>query len=103
MTTDATRPWAPARWLTAGAAALGLWLGGLGLVTLLVEPAPVVVVLAPGDGALRAAAASGVDLLDGGPGRLAVRATRPGFVRDLYRNGAWLVWPLPGAGCGGAS
>jgi len=82
---------------------LAAWFGGVGLVTLLAEPTPAVAVFAPGESALRVAVASDVDLVDSGRGYMLVRSNRRGFVRDLYANGAWFVWPAVEGGCSSSS
>ena len=79
--------------------ALAAWFGGLGVLTVLAEPSKLVVIIAPGGTALRAAIASNVDLLNSGRNYLIVRSDRTGFVRDLYANGAWFVLPAPEGGC----
>ena len=87
------------RGLGAAVIALNVWVAGLGLATLFAQPGQTVVVLGPSSLAFRAAARSAVDVLDGGAAYVLVRSDRPGFVRDLYVNGAWLVWPALGGGC----
>jgi hypothetical protein len=83
----------------AAIAVLALWFGGLALVALLAEPTATVIVIAPAATALHAALASDGDLLDAGSGFTIMRSARRGFVRDLYANGAWLVWPAIEGGC----
>lgn len=87
------------RGLFAGVIALKIWFVGLSVATLFAEPGQTVVVLGPGHLAFRAAARSDVAVLDGGAAYVLVRSDRTGFVRDLYVNGAWLVWPALGGGC----
>lgn len=87
------------RGLWASVIALKIWFIGLSLVTLFAEPGETVVVLGPSNLAFRAAARSDVSVLEGGAAYVLVRSERQGFVRDLYINGAWLVWPAFGGGC----
>lgn len=85
--------------LTVAVIALKVWFVGLSLATLFIGPGQTVVVLGPSSLAFRAAARSDVAVLDGGAAYVLVRSDRAGFVRDLYANGAWLVWPAMGGGC----
>ncbi len=75
------------------------WFAIVGLVTLLAEPTATVVVVAPEAAALRAAAASGADLIDVTHGFSIMRSDRRGFVRNLYASGVWFVWPAIAGGC----
>jgi hypothetical protein len=96
MTTEDTRS---RRYFLTALTVVTAWFGGLGVLTLLAEPSTKVVIIAPGGTALRAAIASDVDLLDSGRNYIIVRSDRNGFVRDLYANGAWFVWPAIDGGC----
>jgi hypothetical protein len=87
------------RRLLAVPAVLAAWFAIVGLVTLLAEPTRNVIVVAPQATALRAASASGADLLDVRRGFSIMHSDRPGFVRALYAGGAWLVWPALAGGC----
>ena len=87
------------RGLSTAVIALKVWFVGLSLVTLFTGPGQTVAVLGPSSLAFRAAARSDVAVLGGGAAYVLVRSERLGFVRDLYANGAWLVWPAFGGGC----
>lgn len=87
------------RGLSAAVIALKIWVVGLCVATLFTERGQTVVVLGPSSLAFRAAARRDVAVLDGGAAYVLVRSDRAGFVRDLYANGAWLVWPAMGGGC----
>ena len=81
----------------AGGTALVLivWFAGMAAAALVVTPSAVVAFGNPDQ-------LVGVDgnLLASGRGFLAMRTTGTDTVRALYRNGAWLVWPVLTAGCG---
>jgi hypothetical protein len=74
---------------------LAVWFAGMAAAALVITPT---VVVAFGDPA-RLVGVEG-DLLTAGRGFLAMRTGSDDTVRALYRNGAWLVWPLLTAGCG---
>jgi hypothetical protein len=93
MTTEA-RP-RVLRFAGGAAAVLATWLVGMAAAALVVTPTVVVAFGDPG----RLAGAGG-DLLASGRGFLAMRTASPDTVKELYRSGAWLVWPLLTAGCG---
>jgi hypothetical protein len=79
----------------AVAAVLAVWFAGMAAAAFVVTPTVVVAFGDPG----RLVAVDG-DLLTSGRGFLAMRTGSDGTVRALYRNGAWLVWPVLTAGCG---
>lgn len=87
------------RLLWAGAAALAAWFAGVTAVTVLAEPTGTVFVLGPEEAMLRTALLAGTAPRDAGRGFVRTGGETPGFVRELYRQGAWLVWPAPAGGC----
>jgi len=89
--------------LAAGAiVALGVWFGGVAALTVAVEPTRTVVIFGRSPQAvIDAVAKSDVAVLGGSGRELTVTGTSPGFVRQLYAAGAWLVLPLSGGGCRG--
>jgi len=78
--------------------ALAVWFAGMAALALAVDP-PAVVMFGPERSLETALAATETPILSVGPGFVALRAGRPGFVRRLYRAGAWFVWPVMKAGC----
>lgn len=84
----------------AAGLALFAWFSGLALLTLIIEPTAAVIVLGPGKRAVEAASIADMQLLDAHRAFIHARSDQPGFVRKLYRAGAWLVWPAPDrSGC----
>lgn len=83
------------RFAGGAAAVLVLWFAGMSAAALVITPTIVVAFGDPG----RLVAVDG-DLLASGRGFLAMRTGSDDTVRALYRNGAWLVWPVLTAGCG---
>lgn len=88
------------RFLAAAAAVVSVWFAGLAMLTLFVEPEANVNVFGREPQLLRALAGSDVRLLSSGRGFMRVRGDGPGFVRQLYAHGAWLVLPGTAGGCG---
>jgi hypothetical protein len=89
--------------LPAGiAAALLAWFGGMTLLALLIKPQNVVAFGAPAPLAQTVAALEG-DFLSAGKYFVTLRTDRADTVRQLYANGAWLVWPVLNGGCRGAN
>jgi len=81
------------------AAALFVWFAGMAVVAYAFDPAAVIV-FAPG----ASAAPSVIALADGqllrsGFGFATGTSDRAGFVRRLYAQGAWFVWPSLTRGC----
>jgi hypothetical protein len=74
---------------------LAIWFAGMAAAALVVTPTVVVAFGDPG----RLVAVDG-DLLASGRRFLAMRTGSDDTVKALYRNGAWLVWPVLTAGCG---
>lgn len=83
------------RFASNAAAVLAVWFTGMSAAALVVTPSAVVAFGDPD----RLVGVEG-DLLASGRGFLAMRTANPDTVRALYRNGAWLVWPVITAGCG---
>ena len=83
------------RFAGSAAVVLVVWFAGMAAAALVVTPGTVVAFGDPG----RLIGVEG-DLLASGRGFLAMRTAGTDSVRALYRNGAWLVWPVMTAGCG---
>lgn len=81
------------------AVALLAWFCGMAVLACVVDP-PAVVAFGPETATLRAVARGDALLVSAGTGFLSVRSDSPGYVRRLYANGAWFVWPVFRAGCG---
>ena len=58
-----------------------------------------VVVVGPASTVLHAADATDAAIVDLHPAFGRLYSERRGFVRDLYRAGAWFVWPAVEGGC----
>jgi hypothetical protein len=78
-----------------------LWFAGLAVTTALAEPTRRVAVFGPAATTLRALTQGDSRLVDGGSGYIIVQGQDPGFVRQLYTGGAWLVLPVIAGGCSG--
>jgi hypothetical protein len=78
---------------------LAVWFTGIAALTAIAEPTRSVVVVGPLSTTLRAATAADTALVAVHRGFTEVRSERKGFVRDLYRGGAWFVWPTIDGGC----
>lgn len=87
------------RYVATGALAITIWLSGLALLALCVEPTATVLVIGRQAATIRAVAYADVDLVDMRPAISLARSQRRGFVHDLYAGGAWLVLPAPDGGC----
>ncbi len=88
--------------LRGAAIALVVWFVGMTALALVIKPETVVAFGQPAAMALAAADADG-QLLTSGRGFVALRTGHPDTVRRLYAGGAFLVWPVLGAGCRGAA
>lgn len=82
------------------ALALVLWFGGMTLAALVIRPEAVVAFGSPSH-LLQAAVDTHGQPLNAGRGFVTVRTGGVDTVRHLYAEGAWLVWPVLGAGCRG--
>jgi hypothetical protein len=80
------------------ALALAVWFAGMTLAALVVEP-DAVVAFGPQGRLLRATVDADGALLTAWQGFVALRTGKADTVRQLYKSGAWLVWPVLGAGC----
>jgi hypothetical protein len=80
------------------ATALILWFGGMGAAAFAFDPATVIV-FAPGEMAVAAIVRSDGELVTSGAGFATATSDRAGFVRRLYAEGAWFVWPSLTQGC----
>jgi hypothetical protein len=78
--------------------ALACWFAGLIAITPILEPTRDVLVFGRTE-AIAALPASGAALIDAASGWTRVRRMEAGFVRRLYANGAWLVFPAFDGGC----
>jgi hypothetical protein len=82
------------------ALALTIWFVGMALAATIVTPNAVVAFGDPSRLA-RAAVAVDAELLNAGPVFVTLRPDNGSTVRELYANGAWVVWPVISAGCAG--
>jgi hypothetical protein len=89
-----------ARFLLAAGLALGVWFAMVAVATVVAEPTRRVVVFASAADAVRALARGDALILGGGNGFTIMHGRKPGFVRQLYAGGAWLVLPASAGGCG---
>jgi hypothetical protein len=80
------------------AVVLGLWFGGMALIGFAFDP-PAVVVFAPVSSIVQAVTTTDAKIMAVGPGFMALRAGKAGYVRRLYASGAWFVWPILPRGC----
>ena len=78
--------------------ALLIWFGGMGVVAYAFDPSAVIV-FAPSGTAIAAIADADGELLTTGAGFATATSDRSGFVRRLYAQGAWFVWPSLTQGC----
>jgi hypothetical protein len=74
-----------------------LWFAGMALLATLIEP-PVVAVFGPSASVL---ADPSLKIVTIRAGVATVAGQGRGWVRRLYANGAWFVWPIVGSGCVG--
>jgi hypothetical protein len=79
-------------------AALAIWFIGMAVAAYGLDPAGVIV-FAPGNTAVLTIAAADGKLVNGGYGFAIGTSDRSGFVRRLYAQGAWFVWPSLTQGC----
>lgn len=90
------------RWLAGKAGLLAIvlcvWFGGMAVAAALWDPAEAIV-FGSSDVLLEQAPAD-VRIVSAGAGFVVLRGERSGWVRDLYRHGAWLLWPAAASGCG---
>ncbi len=63
------------------------------------EPVPEAVIIGPNSALVSAIENSDVKVTGGSAPYMSVIGEKPGFVRELYRNGAWLVLPGSVSGC----
>ena len=78
--------------------ALAVWFAGMAAVAYAFDPAAVIV-FAPERTAVSAIAAADGTLINSGIGFATGTSERSGFVRRLYAQGAWFVWPSLTRGC----
>ena len=79
--------------------ALAAWFAVTALTQLFFEPSRTVIVIGPAAATWRAVAASDVKIVDVRFVAIKAFSMRSGFVRSLYANGAWLVFPSVPTGC----
>ena len=99
-TTTRSMPRRAARFLLAGGLVLGAWFALVAVATVVAEPTRRVVVFASATDAVRALVRGDALILGGGTGFTIMHGRKPGFVRQLYAGGAWLVLPASAGGCG---
>ena len=99
-TTDGSLPLRATRFIAAAFGVIAIWFVGLAIITVLFEPDANVTVFGPEHTRTAAVGSTNVKLLASGSGYITVLGERAGFVRALYANGAWLVLPGVGRGCG---
>jgi hypothetical protein len=92
-----------ARFLLAGGLVVGAWFALVAVATVVAEPTRRVVVFASAADAVRALARGDALILGGGNGFTIMHGRKPGFVKELYAGGAWLVLPASAGGCGWGS
>lgn len=100
MTTDdasATRPIGTL--LRQGAAALGIWLVALAVITAALQPVPTLAIFGPSQRTLAALHGTDARIMRSGTGFIVVHGEEKGLVRRLYSQGALLVLPSRPAGC----
>jgi hypothetical protein len=78
--------------------ALVVWFAGMAAVAYAFDPAAVIV-FAPQRIAVSAIATADGNLLTSGFGFATGTSDRSGFVRRLYAQGVWFVWPSLTRGC----
>jgi hypothetical protein len=78
--------------------ALVVWFAGMAAVAYAFDPAAVIV-FAPQRTAVTAIATADGNLINSGFGFATGTSDRSGFVRRLYAQGAWFVWPSLTRGC----
>jgi hypothetical protein len=91
------------RFLFAAGLVLVAWFSLVAVGTLVAEPTRNVVVFASAPDAVRALARSDALVVAGGKGFTIMHGRSPGFVRQLYAGGAWLVLPAATGGCRGSA
>ena len=77
---------------------LAIWFIGMAAAAYAFDPAGVIV-FAPGNTAVLSIAAADGKLVNSGLGFAIGTSDRSGFVRRLYAQGAWFVWPSLTRGC----
>jgi hypothetical protein len=77
---------------------LVVWFAGMAAVAYVFDPAAVIV-FAPQRTAVTAIATADGNLINSGFGFATGTSDRSGFVRRLYAQGAWFVWPSLTRGC----
>jgi hypothetical protein len=83
-----------------GPAVVLAWMGLTALAYVLFEPGETVMVLGPQGKTFRAIAEADAQVLSAGEGFLVARSDKAGYVRRLYKGGAWLVLPATEMMCG---
>lgn len=79
-------------------AALAVWFAGMSAGALVVQPATIVA-FGPPDQLAAAVAGTDGSLVAATRTSVTLRPGRDGTVAQLYRAGAWLVWPSFDTGC----
>lgn len=103
MTTEtapSTAAWADAvSFVRYALLALAIWAGVAAAITVIAEPTPDAMVIAPTTDLAVLLHGSDTRITDVQRGYVLVRGMEKGFVAELYRNGAWLVLPARPGGC----
>lgn len=86
--------------LAIGPVVILVWLVGMAVASVTIEPTETVMIIGPQKRAFTAVAGTQTQILTAGEGFVVVRGTRKGYVRRLYRNGALLVLPATESMCG---
>ncbi|MGE3643588.1 MAG: hypothetical protein AB7F96_07015 [Beijerinckiaceae bacterium] len=86
--------------LFIGPAIILAWVIVSALAYIFFEPGETVMVFAPQRAAVQAAASADAQILSTGQGFIVARSDKGGYVRRLYKNGAWLVLPTSEMMCG---
>jgi hypothetical protein len=81
------------------AAALAAWFVLVVAITAIAEPSSDVVVFGPPERTLALLEGGDSRIVEVGERTLKIRGMSPGFVMDLYANGAWLVLPARAGSC----
>jgi hypothetical protein len=95
-----TRRWTKVRLPLGGIAlCLFIWFAGMAVIAYLFDPAAVIVFAPSNSAPASIIAMADGKLLRSGYGFATGTSDRSGFVRRLYADGAWFVWPSLARGC----
>lgn len=88
------------RFIAVASGVLCVWFAMLAAVMIAFEPETSAIAFGPEAAMFQVLAQSDVRLIANGRGFMRVRAASPGFVKQMYAGGAWLVLPGSAFGCG---